>query len=1055
MAKINLRESLNKIDLATDNKYDLLNTFDSKKLSDENKKKLAEAIDNNSIASINRVLHESEEQLYKVVISSGATKRNFESALYEDEAEGIVDYYGGRWIDENGFEWNMYVEEDDDSTEHAMIDDSYDIEDDDERAQREMDAYAQLDEDWGPNEWEETDFLDNDGKKVYINNIKEAEDIDDLKDIVHDLYWHDKGLFAMLRNFPKDKSFKWIQNRMIEVIKSTMNESLTEDYADDVYDAISEYDEELVGNEVYGFVFKSRSDLDRFSNYLDKKGIDNFVDDISDEDRKYFGKEYNYICCINGLNESLTEASYGGAYDIEDDMFFTKEDIVEFADNICDYLEGIFGYQYSIDNVYMDGPRKLYINIFDNNYIEVESTFDIDMRKIRKPSDLFKVYGLTIENWFQKAFAREYKDAGLDESLTEDTVKQNGKWVNKGSEGTHGKFRTKKAADAQRKAMFANGYKAESLNEQKYSSGNYFLTVDETGMGPHYSLYYQHPHSDYDGLMFIVDGYGYDNFKEKLSKFSTVYPDKDVQNLLKNINENKSVSNNDKSLEEKLIPAPQEVVDELLAILEKYDFVLDDSLKNPIVKTWSGNTHIQVINKNSNIEETDDPDIYSEQLMSYIPNSMTNDISRLSENSGCRITYSFGANRNWQITAGLDVWEKYVPGLQDESLKESIDISDYEKLHYPLRDGDKYYQLYRKIEDGRGVWAAAELDKYGSDVIGEPFKITYEQARGFEPIEDSSIRKLSRDLGKKLLPKRENLKEQINLPGYAVKYTAGYSGNGVNSSKTEWFRTKEERDRRAKELKDKNYTEIKTWEMDNFYHTPPKNESLKEAFDDGIDLDYETDFDDDSVEEGNVFIEGGVEYTWIQREAGPLYLDFDKWAVWSAREYVDPREFITIHDNGKDYDFDGDAFKKKAMAAPIVYFVVEEDTGFIDWGPEDNEIAAKDFLNGKQEDWDNDEYYGESLEKNLDEWYVNTIHYEDIGNGREYDYEVDHEEILDYLSEIAIDEEDAPEDTEEYLKWVENNFDELFNKYEYEIEEHFREDASQEEYDRRHSSYES
>ena len=46
-------------------------------------------------------------------------------------------------------------------------------------------------------------------------------------------------------------------------------------------------------------------------------------------------------------------------------------------------------------------------------------------------------------------------------SLEEDTVKKNGKWVNKGKEGTHGKFATKKAADAQRKAMFANGYKEE------------------------------------------------------------------------------------------------------------------------------------------------------------------------------------------------------------------------------------------------------------------------------------------------------------------------------------------------------------------------------------------------------------------------------------------------------------------------------------------------------------------------------------------------------------------------------------------------------------------
>lgn len=54
------------------------------------------------------------------------------------------------------------------------------------------------------------------------------------------------------------------------------------------------------------------------------------------------------------------------------------------------------------------------------------------------------------------------------ESLKEDTVKvRDGKWVNKGKEGTHGTFRTKKAADEQRKAMFARGYKAEELKESK------------------------------------------------------------------------------------------------------------------------------------------------------------------------------------------------------------------------------------------------------------------------------------------------------------------------------------------------------------------------------------------------------------------------------------------------------------------------------------------------------------------------------------------------------------------------------------------------------------
>lgn len=52
----------------------------------------------------------------------------------------------------------------------------------------------------------------------------------------------------------------------------------------------------------------------------------------------------------------------------------------------------------------------------------------------------------------------------IDTSVKEDTVKQGNKWVNKGKEGTHGSFKTKKAADAQRKAMFASGHK-EAVNE--------------------------------------------------------------------------------------------------------------------------------------------------------------------------------------------------------------------------------------------------------------------------------------------------------------------------------------------------------------------------------------------------------------------------------------------------------------------------------------------------------------------------------------------------------------------------------------------------------------
>lgn len=66
---------------------------------------------------------------------------------------------------------------------------------------------------------------------------------------------------------------------------------------------------------------------------------------------------------------------------------------------------------------------------------------------------------------FDEAYDYAYSLVEADD-LYEDTVKQaNGKWVNKGKEGTHGEFKTKKAADAQRKAMFANGFKSESVSK--------------------------------------------------------------------------------------------------------------------------------------------------------------------------------------------------------------------------------------------------------------------------------------------------------------------------------------------------------------------------------------------------------------------------------------------------------------------------------------------------------------------------------------------------------------------------------------------------------------
>lgn len=112
---------------------------------------------------------------------------------------------------------------------------------------------------------------------------------------------------------------------------------------------------------------------------------------------------------------------------------------------------------------------------FDKAVEAMKAYWNYQMSLEQLHNTLLKIYNNDAEKAF-KVFA-EYGDAARrskdeclncdpkEECLTEDTVKQaDGKWVNRGKEGTHGEFDTKKEADAQRKAMFANGHK-ENLTE--------------------------------------------------------------------------------------------------------------------------------------------------------------------------------------------------------------------------------------------------------------------------------------------------------------------------------------------------------------------------------------------------------------------------------------------------------------------------------------------------------------------------------------------------------------------------------------------------------------
>lgn len=118
----------------------------------------------------------------------------------------------------------------------------------------------------------------------------------------------------------------------------------------------------------------------------------------------------------------------------------------------------------SLYNKVYDGLDKLGYKVFastDVDGLEISKKFEKNLQKAKDWLDRNN-----IKYKVKKFLNRFYLQ--VPTQLTEDIEKtKSGKWVNKGKEGTHGEFKTKKAADAQRKAMFARGFKGESLESEE------------------------------------------------------------------------------------------------------------------------------------------------------------------------------------------------------------------------------------------------------------------------------------------------------------------------------------------------------------------------------------------------------------------------------------------------------------------------------------------------------------------------------------------------------------------------------------------------------------
>lgn len=87
----------------------------------------------------------------------------------------------------------------------------------------------------------------------------------------------------------------------------------------------------------------------------------------------------------------ITSASYGGAYDILDEYYFTRDDLVDFGEEVVSELEGLEPGDYFVNDLDMLNPKTIHIEVYcRNKEIYADKNIVIDMRRIQKPSDLNK-----------------------------------------------------------------------------------------------------------------------------------------------------------------------------------------------------------------------------------------------------------------------------------------------------------------------------------------------------------------------------------------------------------------------------------------------------------------------------------------------------------------------------------------------------------------------------------------------------------------------------------------------------------------------------------------
>ena len=160
-------------------------------------------------------------------------------------------------------------------------------------------------------------------------------------------------------------------------------------------------------------------------NFFRDKGLGIEIDEEVTEEGgsdTYSSEHYytiNDIMLSGRVVENLSEASYGGAFDIEDDQLFTRDDIEEASDDVLGHINETFDIPFHLGGTWFENGEWI-VNVQSEDGFEFEEKIKIDFRKIRNPfRDLKEKYAMQMAALLIDMIKKDYyfEDEKLGEAF--------------------------------------------------------------------------------------------------------------------------------------------------------------------------------------------------------------------------------------------------------------------------------------------------------------------------------------------------------------------------------------------------------------------------------------------------------------------------------------------------------------------------------------------------------------------------------------------------------------------------------------------------------------